>query len=75
MLALLPEDAGLRTQDSGHLSYVDLPYHESMDEHARYIIDRAIERASGNQTKAAEFLKLQRTYLLRLIKQRKSRQA
>jgi DNA-binding NtrC family response regulator len=46
-----------------------------MDEHARYIIDRAIERASGNQTKAAEFLKLQRTYLLRLIKQRKSRQA
>ena len=46
-----------------------------MDEHGRYIIDRAIQRAGGNQTKAAEFLKLQRTYLIRLIKQHKSRQA
>jgi DNA-binding NtrC family response regulator len=74
-LALLPEDAGLRTHDNSSLSYLDLPYHESMNEHGRYIIDRAIERAKGNQTKAAEFLKLQRTYLLRLIKQHKSRQA
>lgn len=75
VLALLPEDAGLRAQDNNALSYLDLPYHESMHEHGRHIIDRAIERANGNQTKAAEFLKLQRTYLLRLIKQYKSRQA
>jgi DNA-binding NtrC family response regulator len=74
MLSLLPEDASLGASDRGQLPYLDLPYHESMDEHGRYIIDRAIERADGNQTKAAEFLKLQRTYLLRLIKQRKSRQ-
>ena len=74
VLALLPEDAGLHAQGNNSLSYLDLPYHESMDEHSRYIIDRAIERANGNQTKAAEFLKLQRTYLLRLIKQHKSRQ-
>lgn len=74
VLALLPEDEGLRAQDNNSLSYLDLPYHESMDKHGRYIIDRAIERANGNQTKAAEFLKLQRTYLLRLIKRHKSRQ-
>ncbi|MDH5626394.1 MAG: sigma-54-dependent Fis family transcriptional regulator, partial [Nitrospira sp.] len=74
MLSLLPEDAGLGASDSGQLPYLDLPYHESMAEHGRYIIDRAIERANGNQTKAAEFLKLQRTYLLRLIKQRKSKE-
>jgi DNA-binding NtrC family response regulator len=74
MLALLPEDAGLRASDGSHLPYLGLPYHESMDEHSRYIIDRAIEQAEGNQTKAAEFLKLQRTYLSRLIKQHKSKQ-
>ncbi len=38
---------------------------------ALYIIERALDRAAGNQTKAAEFLDLQRTYLARLIKQRK----
>jgi DNA-binding protein Fis len=31
----------------------------------------ALEKAGGNQTKAAELLGLQRTYLARLIKQRK----
>src|SRR5512147_1865305 len=35
-LALLPEDAGLRTHDNSPLSYLDLPYHESMNEHGRY---------------------------------------
>jgi DNA-binding NtrC family response regulator len=44
-----------------------------MDAHSRYIIARAIEQANGNQTKAAETLKLQRTYLARLIKQQKER--
>jgi DNA-binding NtrC family response regulator len=42
-----------------------------MEEHSRYIIERAIEEAEGNQTKAADRLKLQRTYLARLIKQQK----
>jgi DNA-binding NtrC family response regulator len=71
MLALLPDDAALRAQTNAHLPYLDLPYHESIHEHSRYIITRAIERAGGNQTKAAEFLRLQRTYLARLIKLRK----
>jgi DNA-binding NtrC family response regulator len=74
MLALLQEDADLRAKDGGHLSYLDLPYHDSMDEHSRHIIARAIEQANGNQTKAAEFLKLQRTYLARLVKRHKAAQ-
>jgi len=72
MLALMQEDAELRAKDGGHLPYLDLPYHDSMDEHSRHIIARALEQANGNQTKAAEFLQLQRTYLARLIRRQKS---
>ena len=45
-----------------------------MEEHSRYIIERAIEQADGSQTKAADRLKLQRTYLARLIKQQKGKE-
>ncbi|MFO0701450.1 MAG: sigma-54 dependent transcriptional regulator [Nitrospira sp.] len=72
MLALLSDDADLhRQEDDTLLPYLDLPYHESMEQHSRYIITRAMERAEGNQTKAAESLKLQRTYLARLLKHQK----
>jgi DNA-binding NtrC family response regulator len=74
MIALLPEDAHLFGKKEPGLPYLDLPYHESMDEHSRYIIARAIEKAHGNQTRAAESLRLQRTYLARLIKQQRDRQ-
>ncbi|MCP9474968.1 MAG: sigma-54-dependent Fis family transcriptional regulator, partial [Nitrospira sp.] len=72
MLALLQEEQDLRPNDGPYLPYLDLPYHRSMEEHSRYIIARAVAHANGNQTKAAEFLKLQRTYLARLIKRHKS---
>jgi DNA-binding NtrC family response regulator len=72
-LALGLDDAGLQASRDGRLPYLDLPYHESMEEHSRHIIARAVERADGNQTKAAEFLKLQRTYLARLIKQQREK--
>lgn len=55
------------------LPYLALPYHESMDAHSRHIIHQAIKDADGNQTKAAERLKLQRTYLARLLKQHRER--
>lgn len=71
MLALMPDDARLRQTDDAALPYLDLPYHESMEKHSRYIITRAMDRAEGNQTKAADSLKLQRTYLARLLKQLK----
>lgn len=70
LLAL--DGAGLSRQES--LTYISLPYHQSMEEHSRHIIDQALRMAEGNQTKAAERLQLQRTYLARLIKQQKLRQ-
>ncbi|HEX5545688.1 MAG TPA: sigma 54-interacting transcriptional regulator, partial [Nitrospira sp.] len=71
MLALLADDTVLRDRVDAPLPYLNLPYHESMEQHSRYIIARAMEQAEGNQTKAAESLKLQRTYLARLLKQQK----
>ena len=70
--ALLSLDTGLSRQES--LTYVTWPYHQSMQEHSRRIIGQALKLADGNQTKAAERLCLQRTYLARLIKQQKMRQ-
>jgi DNA-binding NtrC family response regulator len=70
---MLSLDAIGRASPSERLPYLSLPYHESMEEHSRYIIERAIEEADGNQTKAADSLKLQRTYLARLIKQLKAK--
>jgi DNA-binding NtrC family response regulator len=71
VLALSPLDAAVHTGDAASLPYINLPYHQSMEEHSSYIIEMALEKAGGNQTKAAELLGLQRTYLARLIKQRK----
>jgi transcriptional regulator with PAS, ATPase and Fis domain len=65
-LPLLSPD--LSTDVDG-LGYHHLPYHDSIDEHRRAIILRALKCANGSQTKAAEQLKLQRTYLARLIRQ------
>ena len=60
---------------SDTLPYLTLPYHESMEAHSRHIIERALKDADGNQTKAAERLHLQRTYLARLLRQRRLKQA
>jgi DNA-binding NtrC family response regulator len=68
-LGLTPVEGGYT--DAGETpSYIDLPYHESMEQHSRTILERALRIAGGNQTKAAERLKLQRTYLARLIRQK-----
>jgi len=66
-LPFLAGDVGGGESDGG---YQHLPYHESMEEHSRAIILRALRCANGSQTKAAEQLKLQRTYLARLIRQK-----
>ena len=44
-----------------------------MEAHSRHIIEQALEDADGNQTKAADRLKLQRTYLARLLKQQRQK--
>jgi DNA-binding NtrC family response regulator len=68
-LGLSTSDAGLLSKDS-ELAYTKLPYHESMEEHSRHIIMQALEDSEGSQKKAAERLKLQATYLARLIRQK-----
>jgi len=70
-LALSADDLGGKGTTESALPYMNLTYHESMEAHSTHIIERALDKAAGNQTKAAEFLNLQRTYLARLIKQRK----
>lgn len=71
-----PELLALSLQETATASgehqpgYLDLPYHKSMELHSRTLILRALQHEQGNQTKAAERLQLQRTYLARLIKQK-----
>src|SRR3972149_875574 len=43
-------------------------YHESVRQYQKEIIRRAMEQAGGNQSRAANLLNLQRTYLSRLIR-------
>ncbi|TAL09372.1 MAG: sigma-54-dependent Fis family transcriptional regulator [Nitrospirae bacterium] len=68
---LTPEDFALQPMDvsTEEAAVRNLPFHESVEHHKREIIRRAIARVGGSQTKAAELLGLQRTYLARLIKQ------
>jgi DNA-binding NtrC family response regulator len=70
---MLSLDSLDRTSPGERLPPSSLPYHEAMDQHSRYIIEQAIEEAEGNQTRAADRLKLQRTYLARLIKRLKGK--
>jgi DNA-binding NtrC family response regulator len=46
----------------------DLPYREAVTEFKRRLIGRVLDECSGNQTKAADRLELQRSYLNRMIK-------
>jgi len=66
-------DLGLRTTDGPHPPPATAepalgPFHDGVEEFKKELIRRALEQAKGNQTRAAEILGLQRTYLSRLIK-------
>jgi transcriptional regulator with GAF, ATPase, and Fis domain len=47
-----------------------LNYHAAMEGYSRKVLEEALRRSAWNQTKAAELLGLQRTYLTRLLRQR-----
>ena len=68
---LTPEDFALQPMDVSldDAAGTNRPFHDSVEHHKREIIRRALARAGGSQTRAAELLGLQRTYLARLIKQ------
>lgn len=70
-----PEHLGIKVQrkfsfETDLSEDCNLNYHAVMEAYSRKLIEEALRRAGGNQTKAAELLGLQRTYLTRLIKQR-----
>ncbi len=52
------------------LTESDLQYHSTVDLFSRKLIEEALRRSDGNQTRAAEMLGLQRSYLTRLIRQK-----
>src|SRR5712692_6391074 len=68
---LTPEDFALQPMEvsSEDAPRQNLPFHEAVEHYKREILERALAKAGGNQTRAAELLGLQRTYLARLLKQ------
>ena len=70
------EDLGLppvvASQGAKHLlDEATMPYHDSMEMHSRWLITEVLRRTGWNQTRAAAILKIQRTYLTKLMKQKK----
>lgn len=64
-----PEHLGLATgEGEALLMFEGLPYHEAMEAYSRHIIEKTLQKAGGSQKIAADMLKLQRTYLARLVK-------
>ncbi len=53
----------------------NLPYHEALDRFSTHVLEKAMRRCNWSQTKAAELLGLQRTYLSRLVKQKSIQQS
>ena len=72
---ILPEDLSLfsgsspgEKRDRERPDYTEMPYHDAVRLLQREVIQRALQKSKGSQTRAAELLKLQRSYLSRLIK-------
>jgi DNA-binding NtrC family response regulator len=63
---ILPEEDQSLTKTK-----IDEPnsFHGSIESHKRNVIENALKKSNGNQSKAAQMLGLQRTYLARLIRQ------
>ena len=66
------EQLGLSLEDfESQPKFDGLPYHEAIEEFSHYLLERALNRTGGNQKRAAEDLKLQRTYFARLVRRMK----
>jgi DNA-binding NtrC family response regulator len=65
---LLPPEI-LAGPDPAATDPTELPYKEALTEFKRRLVRRALARTGGNQTKAAELIGLQRSYLNRLMKE------
>lgn len=60
---ILPEDEAPKVLARGPQAF-----HDALEHYKRSVIQEALHKTGGNQTKAAEMLGLQRTYLARLIR-------
>ena len=72
--AISPEQLrlpGESADEAPGASVSDLPYHEAIERFRHGLIERALTRAHGNQTKAADALGIQRSYLARLLKHKR----
>ena len=56
------------TSSSRHETFGGKRFHEAVKEFKRWMIQDALKQSQGNQTRAAELLGLQRTYLAKLIR-------
>ncbi len=67
---ILPRDLPILRSQPGEEVNDELPgtYHEAVQGFKRNLLRSALARANGNQSKAAEALRLQRTYFSRLLK-------
>ncbi|MGZ8447519.1 MAG: sigma-54-dependent transcriptional regulator [Candidatus Deferrimicrobiaceae bacterium] len=67
---ITPPDLCIALEDAGEevATPDEEKFHESVRDHKRAIINRAIRKSGGSKTKAAEMLGLQPTYLSRLIR-------
>jgi len=54
--------------DSGMEEWAPLGFRGAVEEFKRRLIETALRQSGGNRTHAARCLRLQRTYLLRLIR-------
>jgi DNA-binding NtrC family response regulator len=66
---LLPSDFFGGSASADGLEEGTLPYKEAIQAFKRSYIAKALARADGNQTKAAELLGMQRTFLNRLVRE------
>lgn len=65
---LLPGEESSSAVKEARAAEVSQDFHQSLDHHKRSIIEEALKKTGGNQTRAAALLGLQRTYLARLIR-------
>jgi len=66
--ALLPPEILFPRAEAGERE-LDLPYKEALTEFKRKLLAHALQKHAGNQTRAAEELEIQRSYLNRLLKE------
>ncbi len=67
-LSLTTEDQAVQPEPNSDILF--FPYHKSMDAYSQKLIETALRRTGWNQTKAAELLGLQRTYLTRILREK-----